>query len=219
MPGYSVEWGHKTPKSTIAKTNQPTVKPIVKGTQTVSIPSTTIAVKKVNSQATSTVKWKLPAAAETSVSLHPQKSELNHIASNSQKSITSTNTVKESVNGKPVFYTGDEEQDDNARKSMVYGILSLGIPAITFLIMLGIALSVGDTLAEAPAYALTIFAIGCLGGIIFGVFAIIDGFIAISEIHAQPDTFSGTGQAVTGIILGAMGAIAAAVYLAIKYIF
>lgn len=117
----------------------------------------------------------------------------------------------------PQFFTGDEQEDDHARKSLIYGILSLASPAATFLIMFGIVLSVGGTLAKPATYAAAIFVLGCAGGLVFALFAIINGFIAIQEINAAPDTYVGKGDAVLGILLAALVPIGLAAYLVIRF--
>ena len=84
--------------------------------------------------------------------------------------------------------------------------------------MLGIVLSVGGTLATPATYALGIFIAGCAGGLLFALFAIISGFIAIKEINAEPDTYNGTGDAVLGIILAALAPMGIAAYLLIRFL-
>lgn len=83
--------------------------------------------------------------------------------------------------------------------------------------MIGIVLSIGGTLASAPTYAIVLFALGCAGGIAFAIVALINGFIAIQEINAAPDTYTGKGDAILGMILAALVPIGLIAYLVVRF--
>lgn len=211
MPGYLVEWNHKS-----LKTNATKEPVIVRNTASPLIEP--IAAKELNIIPAPAVKWSAPARLKPVNIIHHKKIVSTHIATNSNVVMTSVSAINQVDKGQPHFYTGDEQEDDHARKSLIYGILSLGCPAAGFLILLGLVLSVGTTLATPPTYALVIFLLGCTGGLLFAIFAIINGFLAINEINAQPDTYSGTGEAITGMLLAALVPIGIAAYLLIRFL-
>jgi len=211
MPGYSVNWVHKTPK-TIA-----TIEPALTRNN-IRPELQPIAIKGISTIPSPVEKWTIPARLKPVNSSHSKNINSNHIAANSKLEVPPTVSGPTKVDkGQPQFFTGDEQEDDHAKKSLVFGILSLGCPAATFLIMFGIVLSVGGTLAKPAAYAVAIFALGCAGGLAFALVAIINGFIAIQEINSAPDTYEGKGDAVLGIILAALVPIGIAAYLVIRF--
>ena len=212
MPGYSVNWGHKTPKTIVNK--EPATASVV--TIPVFKP---IPIKELSSIPAPVEKWTVPTPLKPIPIVHSKSTTLYHIASNSKESVSTNSTIKKESDTQPQFYTGDEQEDDHAKKSLIFGILALGSPAATFLIMLGIVLSVGGTLAKPVAYSLVIFGLGCFGGLLFAIFAIINGFIAINEINAAPDTYSGKGDAILGIILATLVPIGIAAYILVRYLF
>lgn len=204
MHGYSVNWGHKIPQITITK------KPVIVHNVISSLQS--ISVKEMSTVNLHDVKWNVTARIKTINSFHSKKINSNRVTSSP---MISAPTKLEK--GQPQFFTGDEQENDHAKKSLVFGILSLASPAVTFLIMFGIVLSVGGTLAKPATYAAVIFALGCAGGLVFAMIAIINGFIAIHEINAAPDTYVGKGDALLGIIFGALVSIGMAAYLLVRF--
>ena len=204
MPGYSVEWKHKAPATVLNKESvlkHHVIEPIVtKGLRTLPTPA---------------VKWTSPALKAVN-QYHSKNVMLTHIASGAKKPAVTTAIISQNPKGQPHFYTGDEQEDDHARKSLVYGILSLGSPATGFLIMLGIVLSVGSTLANPAGYALAIFIVSCAGGLTFAVLALISGFLAINEINADPDTYSGKGEAITGMVLAIVALLGFVGYIVVR---
>lgn len=204
--GYSVNWKHSAPKTIAAK------EPVI-ASNTIE----PIAIKELNTIATPAVKWTLPGVKQVTVS-HTKNIATNHIASVSKEPVIISSPPKQEIKGQPQFFTGDEQEDDYARKSLVDGLLSLGMPAIAFLIMFGIVLSIGGTLATAPVYAIGIMVLGCALGLVFGVSAIINGFHAIKEINAQPDTYTGKGEAITGMALSLILPLAIVAYFLIRFL-
>jgi len=208
MPGYSVNWGHKAPKTIQANES-------VIARNTIIPQPEPLEIKQVSTITATSKKWTALAKIKQNNAVQSKKRILNHIASNT-KALSSSPTKVEK--GQPQFFTGDEQEDDHARKSLVFGILSLGSPAATFLIMFGIVISVGGTLAKPVAYAAVIFALGCAGGLVFAIVAIINGIIAIREINAEPDTYVGTGDAILGMLLAALVPIGLATYLLLRFL-
>jgi hypothetical protein len=211
MPGYSVNWGHKNPKKISTKEAVTTRNSILPQLQP-------IAPKELSIITAPAEKWTVPNRLKPIPVFHTKSISYNHITANSKVTIPIYSGPAKVDKGQPQFFTGDEQEDDHARKSLVYGILSLGLPAIGFLIMLGIVLSVGSTLANPVTYAVIIFIAGCAGGLIFALFAIINGFLAIKEINSEPDTYNGTGDAVLGMILAALVPIGIAAYLLVRFL-
>lgn len=205
--GYSVNWKHKASKTAIQPPS-PIDRTIISA-QIQSIPA-----KELSDITAPTEKWKSPAKLKPINSYHRKNVTSIHIASGSPV-ISSVNKVDK---GQPHFYTGDEQEDDYARISLIYGILSLCSPAAGFLIMLGIVLSTGLTLAIAPLYSIYIFGAFCALGIAFSVLAILNGFHGINEINSTPDTYDGTGDAVLGILLACLLPIGLAAYLLIRFL-
>ena len=210
MPGYSVNWEHKNKK--IKSTKEPVI-----AHNSILPQLQTIAPKELSVISTPAEKWAVPARLKPLPAFHTKDIVSNHIGVTSKITIPIISSPTK-VGGQPQFFTGDEQEDDHARKSLVFGILSLASPVIGFLIMLGIVLSVGGTLATAATYAIAIFIAGCAGGLLFALFAIINGFLAIKEINAEPDTYNGTGDAVLGIILAALVPLGIAAYLLIRFL-
>ena len=209
MPGYSVNWRHKAPKTESAK--EPAFDRNITVTQLQPTQS-----KELNTIPTPAEKWTIPAPLKSVNAHHLKNITSTHIATNSTTTATVVNAPEKVDKGQPKFFTGDEQEDDHAKKSLVFGVLSLSIPAAAFLIMLGIILSVGGTLAKPATYAVVIFALGCAIGFVFAIFAIINGFIAINEINAAPDTYSGKGDAVLGIILALLVPIGLSTFLLLR---
>jgi len=222
MPGYSVEWRHKTPNPIAIV---PTREPVMFANNSVStkqqsetaLPEPIIVTGSKN-KPTPSMKWASAGQTKQTYTLHNKPTTYISISSNTKAAITTNTAIQQGDKNKPVFFTGDEQEDDYARKSLTDGILALGFPAATFLVMFAIALSVGETLASAPAYAVAIFILGCVAGLFFAVLAFINGFRAINEINGDPDTYSGKGDAILGMILGALAPIGIAVYLLIRYL-
>jgi hypothetical protein len=206
MSGYSVNWGHKAPKTTIPK-EQPVIVHNV-----ISPQLQPISTNVISTISTPAKKWRIPAQLKTIPLSQIKNIHSSHVTSTSM--VSSPTKVDK---GQPQFFTGDEQEDDHARKSLIYGILSLGSPAAAFLIMFGIVLSVGGTLAKPAGYAVAIFLLGCAGGLVFAITAIINGFIAIQEINAAPDTYIGKGDAVLGILLAALVPIGIVGYLVVRF--
>lgn len=193
--GYSVNWKHKAPKTVMNKEPvivQNTIKPSL----------TTLDRKQPSAITIPAEKLMTPARVIPVELLHSKHTLSNHTISASKDPITNATTITQG--DKPRFFTGDEQEDDHASKALTDGILSLGSPAAGFLILVGIVLSIGTTIGAAPGYAFGIFGAFCALGLFFAVMAIIQGFTAINEINASPDTYSGKGDAVLGIILAVL---------------
>lgn len=202
MPGYSIEWNHKASKPTVAKESFAPVSKIpliacakVPLTRMQTIPTKDINTKVIPAQSGDVALLNTSELKGPDIAYHPPKSAY---------ALNDIDTTFKKAPKHPHFYTGDEEEDEYAHKSLVDGILALAIPAAGFLIMLGIVFSVGETIATAPAYAVIIFAISCIVGLVFAIFAFIHGFQGLNEINAQPDTYTGAGDAVLGMILAAL---------------
>ena len=208
--GYSVNWGRKAPKKITAK------EPVI-ARNTIVPQLKPIPTKGISILTTPTKKWTVPAHLKPVNTLQSKNISSNHIAANPKVPIPVVSGPPKVDKGDPQFFTGDEQEDDHAKKSLVFGVLSLASPAATFLIMLGIVLSVGGTLAKPATYALAIFLLGCAGGLAFAIVAIISGFIALQEINAAPDTYVGTGDAILGMILAALIPIGIAAYLMVRF--
>jgi hypothetical protein len=218
MSGYSIEWRHKAPKTTV-ESPSPSANTIASIHNTVILPSEPMDATELNKKTTSLIKWRLSNAKPTKAFYSNKKGETYAISSSSRKMTTAPiAAIQQDDKKKPVFFTGDEQEDDYARKSLVCGILSLAIPAIGFLILWGIMLSIGGTLAYPVTYAVVIFAVGCGIGLVFAVLAFINGFTAINEINANPDMYIGKGDAILGMILAALAAITLAAFLLIRYL-
>jgi hypothetical protein len=212
MSGYSVDWTHKSKTTTIQK------EPVTPRYTNADSKIEYVVAKKISAQSIPVGKLTtVPVEQKTVPLFHAKKTTSNYTVSNFSLTLKAASNAPKTDKGQPQFYTGDEQEDDHARKSLIYGVLSLASPAAGFLIMLGIVLSVGGTLAKPAAYAAGIFALGCAGGLIFAIFAIINGFIAISEINAAPGTYDGKGDAVLGILLAALVPIGLAAYLVLRF--
>ena len=221
MSGYSIEWRHRAPKTIIKRV--PDIAPangITSIHNTPTLTSEPTPAKGLSKKTTPIVKWRLSSHSKSTTGVHPNNSTSTYsISSSSSKmSTTSVSVILQDDKKKPVFFTGDEQEDDHARKSLVYGILSLAIPAAAFLIMWGIMLSIGGTLAYPLAYTVVIFSVGCAFGLVFAVLAFIQGIAAINEINADPDTYTGKTEAIWGMILAALAPITLAAFLLIRYL-
>jgi|GEM_PF-2615982 len=216
MSGYSVEWKHKAPKPTakkeyIASTSKT---PVITYTPPPTVARIVIQ-KETDKKAAYSLQYNLPVITNSS----KKDLVIYTLASYPEKPVFATNEIDTTIQKTakhPHFFTGDEEEDEYAHKSLVDGILALASPAATFLIMLGIAFSVGETIATGPTYAIAIFALGCAAGLVFAIFAFINGFQGLNEISAQPDTYTGAGDAVLGMILAALEPLGIIAYFLIR---
>lgn len=215
LPGYSIEWRHKAPKPVPVIAQKETIKQPAFKLPAVVLQSAPETREHTAITFPSFKKYIASVFTEQPGTIHHMISTCNRIAISSKTKITPIDTT---LKKKPVFYTGDEQEDDYARKSLIDGILSLAIPAATFLIMFAIALSLGETLANAAGYAVVIFIIGCIIGLFFSVLAFINGFLGINEIDANSDIYTGRGEAVLGMILGGLAVLGAIAYLAIRFL-
>jgi hypothetical protein len=219
MSGYSIEWKQKAPKPNTTKESVASVGKIPATAPTLSAITAgqTIYTKETNKKVALAIADNLPAISNSAIKgLHTNSATYSPKQFNSRGAYEIDTTLQKMSKQHPHFYTGDEEEDEYAHKSLVDGILALASPAAAFLIMLGIALSVGETIATAPAYAVVIFALGCVVGLMFAVFAFINGFQGLNEINAQPDTYTGAGDAVLGMILAALEPLGIIAYFLIR---
>lgn len=218
MPGYSIEWKHKAPKPIVANESVSSINKTPSIPRNISpIAAQTIHTKEIDKKVALTLPDNSAIFSNSGIkelSVNPRTYSSKKSSSTGASEIDTT--LQKISKQHPHFFTGDEEEDEYAHKSLVDGILALASPAAAFLIMLGIALSVGETIATAPAYAVIIFALGCAAGLVFALFAFINGFIGINEINAQPDTYTGTGDAVLGMILAALEPLGIIAYFLIR---
>jgi len=219
MSGYSVEWNHKANKPLAKKESVALAAktPVIARTPSPIASVQTINKKETDKKITHALSDNIPVLSNSGI----KGLRANTVAYFPKKSASTgayeiDTTLQKIAKQHPHFFTGDEEEDEYAHKSLVEGILALAAPAAGFLILLGIALSVGETIATAPEYAVVIFALSCIGGLVFAIFAFVNGFRGLNEISAQPDTYTGAGDAVLGMILAALEPLGIIIYFLIR---
>lgn len=210
MPGYTMDWSHKAPKTSIVK-ERVTSQNVISTNQTKKI-----APKEIN---------KLPAISnnaakperEKLINLpNPDTKTLTRIISSVQEPLLFNHTILPDDSTKTEFFTGDEQENDHARRTITYAILSSAIPAITYIILYIIAVSSGGTFTVSLNYAIVLFLVGILFGLIFSVISYFQGFKAIREIKENPDLYTGKGESVWGMILASLLPVLMIIYFIIK---
>jgi hypothetical protein len=206
MPGYSVNWTHKTPNTLVQKT------PCISGNITGRNTPEKIVPKGllfINSPVENPEQLK-----------HLNNFQYKNIAGNKAPAFATepksfTLSLKPPAKDSTHFFTGDEQEDDNARKSLIFGLLSIGFPIFGYLILFVIVISTGTLLANPVTYAIYIFLASCVTGMVFAILGLIKGFTALSEIYSSPDLYTGKGKATIGIILSAVLILSIAAYFLI----
>jgi hypothetical protein len=194
MPGYSVEWGHKAPKTIVRK--EPA---LVHNTISHSQP---VAAKGPNNvSGNSSCKEVAVMPLKHASAFHPKNISSNSIESSTKKIMSLAPNVAQSDTTHLQFFTGDEQLDDHARKSLIYGLFAWGFAILGYLVLFVIVVSTGASLASPVTYAIVIFLIGCAIGIVFAVLALIQGITALNEINSQSDLYYGKGDAFGGMAL------------------
>ncbi len=211
MSGYSLDWGHKTPK-TFANKIPDATRPVIAHNQLVKLPT-----NKVNQIPENDEKWTAPANINTLKTHVVGKETSNQSLPITKEPVSFAHTVMPIDTNNPHFFTGDEQGDDHARHSLTFGILSLAIPALAYIILFVIAISSGGTFTNPLTYAIIIFLLSLLAGLTFSVLAYIQGLMAIKEINSNPDIYEGKGQAVWGIILASILPVLIATYFIIRH--
>jgi hypothetical protein len=209
MPGYSVDWRSKAPK-TIAKKE--------------SAEKRNLSVHNATEPVIAKESGGISPASTEDENLKPIKplrlSKDNnftsyHISSYTKETTAIPNAAPGDTN-RALFFTGEEQLNEQARRSLLYGGLAWGFTALGYLTLVVIVFSTGGALGNPITYAIILFLVGCAVGLFFAVFAAIRGFQGFHEVNAQPDLYYGKTNAVFGIILAFLLSAAMISYFAVK---
>jgi hypothetical protein len=208
MPGYSINWIHKVPTTILHKQSNVSGQTYLRHLNTNELSPIPLSEDKEEQHTFKKFFNPFPHKNNNST----------YISTNNKVPLSNSTNLNNDSKDKPHFFTGDEEESDHARKSLKYGLFSLGFPVLGFLILFVIVISTGGVLANPLTYAILLFLAGCVTGLVFAVLAVINGFMAINEINAAPDTYTGKGNAILGIILAAVFALSIIGYFVIRNI-
>ena len=210
LPGYSLNWGHKAPKTVATKEAIPANHNISP------IQPQKITTKELHKPPSPKSSFTSEVKTNFSTTFRAANKIANHLIPLSKEPISFAHTVMPSDTANPKFFTGDEQEDDHSRRSLTYGILSAAIPAFTYIVLYVIALSSGGAFTTSLTIAVGVFLIGVLIGLLFSVLTYIQGIKAIKEINESPDIYTGKGEAIWGMVLASILPILMIVYLIIK---
>ncbi len=210
MPGYALNWAHKTPRTYINKT------PVLSKQQTIYTQQDKISAKESPKLPNISDKFAVPSKTNSLNALQIKKPSLPSVSVTNEP-LLYTPTVLPGDTNNLHFFTGDEQGDDHARYSLTFGILSIAIPALMYMILFVIAISSGGSFTTSLTIAIILFLLGILAGLFFSVMAYIQGNKAIKEINADPDIYEGKGKAIWGMILASILPVLLVVYLIIKH--
>jgi hypothetical protein len=211
LPGYALNWAHKTPGTLVNKT------PVLSKPQITCNQAGKIATKELHKLPNVSDKLRVSSKTNSLNTLHINKKPSIPNVSVANEPFLYTHTVLPGDTNNPHFFTGDEQGDDHARYSLTFGILSIAIPALTYMILFVIAISSGGSFTTSLTIAIILFLLGILAGLFFSVMAYIQGNKAIKEINAYPDIYEGKGKAIWGMVLASILPILLVVYLIIKH--
>jgi hypothetical protein len=198
MPGYSVTWNHKAPKTVLYSESN-----FVRNAINHHPPPTTIAIKEFSLPSLKIADDETtPAHLNPLTLLHYKNKTTKHFVSIAKEPLPSSTSLKTDLPAKASpdnYYV--KEICKQSRTSMVTGMFSLTILLFSVVIgLLMIALKSSGGLWASLNLAGPVFFMGCLIGGVLGVTAIVSGIIAIHKINKGEEKYTGKTNAVTGMV-------------------
>jgi len=200
LPGYSVDWGHKPPKTVIDK------RPLIAHNVT-NLQLEPIAQKGLgNIPMAFSNECEVPAHLIFINTFLFNKIASNHAGFNTKEPLSFPPNKKIGLpDGVPGHGQTDKEVCKQANRSITFGILSIIVPIVILLA------SVGN--------GFEVFGLGLIGillaCIIFFTLAIINGIVALIKIHKNSEKYAGTGKAIVGMILACLSVLLLILFLSV----